>query len=83
MNSFILGIAAGILCTFSFIPQVIKIFRTKNARDISLLTFSVFFLGVILWFIYGIMIKEWPIIIANAVTLIIILSIVVMKIKYG
>lgn len=83
MNSFILGIMAGILCTFSFIPQVVKIFRTKNARDISLLTFSVFSLGVILWLIYGIAIKEWPIIIANAVSLILILAIVVMKVKYG
>lgn len=83
MNSFILGIMAGILCTFSFIPQVVKIFKTKNARDISLLTFSVFSLGVILWLIYGITIKEWPIIIANAASLILILAIVVMKVKYG
>lgn len=82
MASLIIGILAGILCTISFIPQVIKIFRTKQARDLSLVTFIVFFIGIALWLIYGLLIKELPIILANVVGLILVLLIIVMKVKY-
>ena len=78
----IIGIMAGLLCTISFIPQVIKIFKTKNTRDLSLVTFYTLSLGVFLWLIYGILIKEPPIIGSNAVILILSLLIVVMKIRY-
>jgi len=78
----VLGIAAGFLCTVSFIPQIIKIYSTKNVEDLSLITFSVFSLGVFLWLIYGILIKEPPIIIANIATLIFIVTILIMKIRY-
>ena len=83
MLSLIIGTLAGILCTLSFLPQVIKIYKTKHTRDLSLVTFSVFSLGVSLWLIYGILIKETPVILANAAILILILLIVFMKIKYG
>ena len=83
MKSLIIGIVAGILCTFSFIPQVVKIIRTKHTKDLSLITFSALSLGVFLWLIYGLMIKEFPVIAANAVTLILSLTIVMMKIKHG
>ncbi len=82
MKSLIIGIAAGILCTLSFLPQIVKIIKTRRATDLSLVTFSILSLGVFLWLIYGILIKEFPIIAANAVTLILSLMIVVMKIKY-
>ena len=82
MKSMIIGIMAGLLCTISFIPQVIKIFKTKNTRDLSLVTFYTLSLGVFLWLIYGILIKEPPIIGSNAVILILSLLIVVMKIRY-
>ncbi len=82
MKNMIIGIMAGLFCTISFIPQVIKIFKTKNTRDLSLMTFSMLSLGVLLWFIYGILIKEPPIIGSNAVILILSLLIVVMKIRY-
>jgi len=83
MKSLIIGIVAGILCAFSFIPQVAKIIRTKHTKDLSLITFSALSLGVFLWLIYGLMIKEFPVIAANAVTLILSLTIVMMKIKHG
>ena len=83
MKSFIVGSLAGILCTLSFIPQVIKIAKTKHTKDLSLATFSAFFVGISLWLAYGILIREWPVIIANAVTLILVLYIVIMKIKHG
>jgi len=83
MSRLIIGILAGILCTISFLPQVIRIFKTKHTKDLSLITFAGFALGVVLWLIYGILIKEIPIILANAATLILVLLIVLMKIKYG
>ena len=83
MKSLIIGQIAGILCTFSFIPQVVKIIKTKHTKDLSLITFSALSLGVFLWLIYGLMIKEFPVIAANAVTLILSLTIVMMKIKHG
>lgn len=83
MAGFTIGILAGILCTISFIPQVIKIFKTKHTKDLSLVTFFVFSLGVFFWLIYGILIKEFPVILANAAMLILALLIVGMKIKYG
>jgi len=81
--SLIIGILAGSLCAISFIPQVVKIFKTKQTKDISLVTFSVFSLGVLFWLIYGVLIKELPIIIANTFIFSLALFIVVMKIKYG
>jgi len=82
-GSLIIGLVAGILCTLSFLPQVVKIFRTKQTKDLSLITFSMLSIGVFLWLIYGILIKEFPVIAANSVTLILALLIVIMKIKYG
>ncbi len=82
MNSTLIGILAGALCTISFIPQVIKIVKTKQAKDLSVVTFSIFSLGVFLWLIYGVLIKELPVILANAATLAFALFIVVMKIRY-
>ncbi len=80
---FIIGLIAGLLCTAAFLPQVIKIFKTKSAKDLSLATFSIFSLGVFLWLIYGILIKQIPIILTNAMILILALLILAMKIKYG
>ena len=78
----IIGGCAGILCAVSFLPQVVKIFRSKNAGNISLLTFSIFSMGVFLWFIYGLLIRDIPIIITNIAVFILALSIIFMKLKY-
>lgn len=83
MARLILGIMAGTLTTISFIPQVMKIYRTKDSKDLSMVTFCVFSCGVFLWLIYGIVTREWPIILANGVTLILILIIIAMKIRYN
>lgn len=83
MLSSIIGIIAGILCAVSFLPQVLIILKTKNTKDLSLTTFSMLSLGVFLWLIYGILIKDIPIIAANAVVFSLSLIIVGMKIKYG
>ena len=78
-----IGLLAGTLTTISFAPQVIKIWKTKNARDLSLGMFATFSSGVLVWLWYGIEIGATPIIVANSVTLGLSLTILVFKIKYG
>lgn len=64
-----IGILAGFCTTLAFLPQVIKTYRSRSARDLSLSMFSIFCTGIILWLIYGILIDDLPIILANSVTL--------------
>ena len=78
----IIGILAGTFCTISFVPQVIRIVKTKKTTDLSLIAFSIFSLGVFLWLVYGILIKALPVILANAVTLSLVFIIVIMKVRY-
>jgi MtN3 and saliva related transmembrane protein len=77
-----LGTVAGALTTISFVPQVLKIWKSKSAGDISFGMFLLFSSGIFLWLVYGIMIGAQPIIVANSVTLVLALAIVVMKIRY-
>ncbi|WP_235293829.1 SemiSWEET transporter [Portibacter lacus] len=78
----LIGIVAAIITTTSFLPQVIKIYKTKNTKDISLSMYYLITSGIILWLVYGILVKDLPIIIANGVTFILVCSILVMKLKY-
>ncbi len=77
-----LGTVAGALTTISFVPQVLKIWKSKSAGDISFGMFLLFSSGIFLWLVYGVMIGAQPIIVANSVTLVLALAIVVMKIRY-
>jgi len=77
-----LGLIAGALTTVAFIPQVIKIWKTKHATDISLGMFAIFSCGVLLWLFYGIEIDAIPVIVANAITLGLSLTILFFKIKF-
>ena len=77
----LIGSLAGILTTIAFIPQVIKTWRSRSTSDISLLMFLIFTLGVFCWLLYGIGLHSMPIIIANAITLILAGSILVMKLQ--
>ena len=79
----IIGLVAATCTTFSFFPQILQVYRTKQTRDLSLLTFSVLTTGIFLWLIYGILIKSLPIILANFITFFGCLYIVVMKIRHG
>jgi MtN3 and saliva related transmembrane protein len=77
-----LGFAAGILTTVSFVPQVLHAWRSKRCDDLSwgmLFTFSA---GVVLWLAYGMRLRAAPIIVANAVTLALLLTIMVLKARY-
>lgn len=77
-----IGTLAGILCAVSFFPQVIKIYKSKNTRDLALSTFIMFSAGVFLWFLYGLMIKDLPVIITNLFIFILSVFILFMKIRY-
>ena len=78
-----IGSAAATLTTISFIPQVWKVWRTKHAADISMGMYILFTLGVALWLTYGILLESWPIIIANALTLALAGTVLVMKNMFG
>ncbi len=78
-----IGILAALLTTLSFAPQAIQIIRTKNTDGISLGMYVLFNAGIALWLVYGIMIVDLPLILANAVTLILTSTILVLKLKHG
>jgi MtN3 and saliva related transmembrane protein len=77
-----LGLLAGALTTASFVPQVIKTWRTRSTHDISLWMFTLFNAGLALWLVYGVRIGSTPIIVANSVTLALALTILYFKIRY-
>lgn len=78
----LLGLCAGTLTTLAFVPQVLKTWRSKSGNDISLGMFLLFSTGVLLWLIYGILIDALPVILANAVTLLLSLTVLALKLRY-
>ncbi|KPP94752.1 MAG: hypothetical protein HLUCCA01_08835 [Bacteroidetes bacterium HLUCCA01] len=75
----LIGMLAAVCTTIAFLPQVIKTWKAKSAKDLSLRMFSILAFGVTMWLIYGIRLGELPIILANAVTLLLILVIMYFK----
>ncbi len=82
MNVEIFGYFAAILTTAAFLPQLIKILQTKKAEDVSLTTLIMFIIGVLSWIIYGYKISSTPILIANFITLILNLLILISKVYF-
>lgn len=78
----LLGALAGVLTTVAFVPQVVKTWRSGSAEDISLFMFSLFSAGVVLWLLYGIALRSLPIVAANSVTLVLALSVLVLKLRH-
>jgi MtN3 and saliva related transmembrane protein len=78
----LIGYAAATLTTVSFVPQALKTFRTRDVSGISLGMYSLFATGVALWLVYGLMLGEAPIYVANAITLALALAVLVMKLRY-
>ena len=79
----ILGLAEAILTTTSFVPQVIKTVSTKKTRDISLLMYIILITGVSFWLVYGLIIKDLPIIVANLVIFVLAMIVLIIKLKHG
>lgn len=79
----IIGLIAGACTTISFLPQVFKIYRTRETRGLSLGMYIILCVGISLWVVYGILSKSLPVIIANSIVFFLCIWIVIMKIKYG
>lgn len=77
-----IGYLAAVCTTVCFVPQLLRVWRLRSAREISLIMFSVFSLGVFLWLLYGIFIGSLPIILANAVALALSLGILALKLRF-
>tara|TARA_B100000787_G_scaffold69474_1_gene51061 strand:+ start:62 stop:325 length:264 start_codon:yes stop_codon:yes gene_type:complete len=76
------GFFAAFCTTIAFVPQAIKVYKSKSTKDISLYMFLIFTLGVLSWLIYGFIISNLPVILANALTLALSLFILIYKLRY-
>ena len=79
----ILATIFGIINGGSAIPQVIKIFRRNSAKDISIISYSLAFLGVFIWLLYGIQLANFPIIISNSVATVSVFFVILGWVLYG
>jgi MtN3 and saliva related transmembrane protein len=79
----VIGLLAAACTTGALLPQVAKIIRTRETRDISAWMYIITSIGVFLWFVYGIYLADLPIMIANGLTFILAVTVLAMKIKYG
>lgn len=77
-----IGLVAGTLTVIAFTPQLLKVAKTRSTRDISLGMFSIFCVGVFLWFVYGILSSDAPVMIANILTFAQAFVILAFKVKY-
>ncbi|MGO9777525.1 MAG: SemiSWEET transporter [Terracidiphilus sp.] len=77
-----IGSLAAICTTISFLPQLLRVWRRKSARDISLAMFLLFSFGLFCWLVYGLGIGSVPIVVANVITLTLALAILVLKLRY-
>jgi MtN3 and saliva related transmembrane protein len=78
----ILGMTAGCISAITFLPQVIKTWQTKSAADISLLMFTFATISVIMWLVYGIILRNIPIIFTNSMVLIFSLIMLYFKFRF-
>jgi MtN3 and saliva related transmembrane protein len=78
----ILGLVAGTLTTLSFLPQLLKAWKSRSTHDISIGMFLLLAVGIMLWIVYGIVTADVPVIVANAVTLVFVSLILALKLRY-
>lgn len=83
MNGEWFGYAAATLTTLSFVPQAVKLIRSRDTRGISLGMYATFNAGVVFWLIYGFVLMSWPMIISNIITLALSATILVLKLRHG
>jgi MtN3 and saliva related transmembrane protein len=75
----LIGLMAATCTTIAFLPQVVKTWKARTAKDLSLGMFSIFAVGITLWLVYGLLIHDLPIIMANAVTLLLVFVLLFFK----
>jgi MtN3 and saliva related transmembrane protein len=78
-----IGYLAGLLILVSLIPQIVKSWKTKSTKDLSLARYLIYTAGIVLWIVYGAMLNSGPMVISNGIALLLALSIIFLKIKYG
>ena len=78
----VLGLIAACLTTYAFLPQVYKTWKTKDVSGFSLPTFSLFFVGIVFWLVYGILKESLSMILANTITMVSSLTLLVFILKY-
>jgi len=85
MENFILtiGLIGATLTTFAYLPQSIKAIRTKHTKDLSMSMLMMLIFGVTCWVVYGLCIKDIPLIAANSVSLVLMITLFSIKRKYG
>jgi MtN3 and saliva related transmembrane protein len=79
----ILGYTAGFITSLTFLPQVIKTWKEKSAKDISLMMFVIAAVNEIMWIVYGILLNNWVIILTNATVLAMSLIMIIFKLRYN
>lgn len=79
----LIGSAAAVITTLCWVPQALKVIRTRETRSLSLVMYLMLALGVTLWLAYGLLIVSWPLIVANAITMVLVAVILGMKLRYG
>ncbi|MGA0564559.1 SemiSWEET family sugar transporter [Ancylobacter sp. VNQ12] len=83
LSTELIGSVAAVLTTLCWLPQAFKILQSRETRDLSLVAYLAFAAGVALWLVYGVLIGSIPVIMANAVTLVLLLGILSLKLRYG
>lgn len=79
----IIGLLAALLTTVAFLPQMLHTLATRDTRGISLRMYVIFVAGVLLWLIYGLLMRDLPLILANGVTLLLAGVILYLKVRHG
>ena len=82
-SSEILGLVGGFFTTFAVVPQIMRVYKLKSAREISILYNAMMLLGILIWLAYGIVLGLVPIIIWNIIGAVLIILLLVSKLKYG
>ena len=78
----ILGYAAGAITSLTFLPQVIKTWKEKSAKDISLLMFVIAAINEVMWIAYGALLNNWVIILTNVIVLVMSFTMIYLKFRY-
>ena len=79
----LIGFVAGTCTTGAFLPQVIKIAKTRHTKDLSLIMYFILTTGILLWCLYAVLTRDWPLAVANLITLILAGWILILKFRFG
>jgi MtN3 and saliva related transmembrane protein len=79
----LIGYCAATLTTSAFVPQALKTIRSRDTRAISFWMYMTFTIGIVLWFVYGLALGSWPIILSNVLTFLLAATILALKVRYG